>query len=186
MDSTGKSEGELLILVSEKVAGKVSAGTVETICPALRIFIYSRAKVKILTKHPEWGKKGVLGPEALNRIIERDVLIDLTYYPQSLVDEFAEIFQPPKKIEEVAPANEEVPKPNRSEAPANLEVDKVIKAGGLTKLMIAAGCGDLAEVQRLVEVEGANIDLLDNSKMTAADRAQRLGHLEVARYLRTR
>lgn len=55
-----------------------------------------------------------------------------------------------------------------------------------TRLHVAAQRGDLSEVQRLIEVRGANPFVKDNSFCTPAAAAEDEGHFEVAEYLRER
>lgn len=66
------------------------------------------------------------------------------------------------------------------------EIDQPVGPGALTRLHIAAMDGELEDVIRLVEKEGANPAVLDNTKMTPCDRAKAFGHSKVAEYLRSK
>jgi hypothetical protein len=59
-------------------------------------------------------------------------------------------------------------------------------AGGLTLLHEAAMEGDLEEVRKLVEVDGASVYVLDNMGMTPYDRARAYGNHTVAEYLKSK
>lgn len=178
--SNSSKEDELLSFLSEKIAEKVQTPN-SSVKPLLKRFVYSRAKQKIIALHPKWMDKGVLGPESLAHFTEKSVLIDLNYYSNSVMAEFlaaieCNIIRKEEKIVEVV-AEKVV------ENKCYGEVDKKVGPGGQTVLMMAAGRGDYEEVVRLVEVEKARIDVVDNKGMTAAVRAQRLGHARVAQYL---
>lgn len=66
------------------------------------------------------------------------------------------------------------------------DIDQVVGPGGVTRLHVAAMDGEYAECKRLIEVEGANPDVIDNNKMNPYKRARAYGHHLVAEYLYTK
>lgn len=63
------------------------------------------------------------------------------------------------------------------------DVDQPVGPGNMTRLHIAAMDGERDEVVRLVEQEGARVDVLDNNKWTPSQRAHAMGHTWIERYL---
>lgn len=75
-------------------------------------------------------------------------------------------------------SGEEEPEPEVIE-----NIDQPVSQGGLTRLHLAAMDGEYEETVRLVEEEGARVDVLDNNKWTPAMRANAMGHVRIQKYL---
>lgn len=65
------------------------------------------------------------------------------------------------------------------------EIDRPVASGGLTKLHIAAAAGDLNEVKRLIEEDGAVVGVVDTYRMTPLGRAEMMGFTKVIDYLKS-
>lgn len=64
-----------------------------------------------------------------------------------------------------------------------LAINQPVGPGGLTSLHMAAMDGEMEEVKRLVEKDGADVNVRDNLKKTPYDRARAFAHHAVAEYL---
>lgn len=188
MSLISKKDEAILEPLFEELAKKASASIdIKFDKFKLKEFAFFFARKELLLRHPDWENGLQIG--AIRRQCAINLVIDLDRISDVLIQEFS-IFLKQEIEEQAAKAEkqtESIPQEIFSIRPREKlvlkQVDQKVARGGMTLLHIAADTGNFQEVKRLVEKEGANVYVRDNSNMTPWDRANLRDFTEIANYL---
>ena len=127
---------------------------------------------------------GVLDKATIPRVVEFLIVGEETHFLDSHLEDFNSCKQRQVEIAETLKIKSLVPiKAKEVEAD---EINRAVKAGGLTLIHTMVEDRNLGGIIELHEQQGAKINVKDNSRQTPLDLARSLGYVEIVAYLEDR